>query len=59
MCLELLFKKRLRELGLSLEKGRLQGDFVAASQYVSVAYKKGEEIFARTPSDGITDNVLS
>lgn len=52
-------KKRLRELGLSLEKGRLQGRFVAASQYLSFAYKKDEEIFARTCSDGIRDNALS
>lgn len=59
LCLQLFFDKRLRELGLNLEKGRLQGDLIVAFQYLSVAYKKDGEIFARACSDRIKDNVLS
>ena len=46
-------KDSLRELGLfSLEKRRLQGDLIAAFQYMKGAYKKAEEgLFIRVCSD--------
>ena len=49
---------RLRELGLfSLEKRRLQGDFVAAFQYLKRAYKKaGEGLFTKAWSYGTRGN---
>jgi len=47
------YKERLRELGLcSLEKRWLQGDLVAAFQYLKGAYRKaGEGLFTGVCSD--------
>ncbi|KFQ10153.1 hypothetical protein N330_00863, partial [Leptosomus discolor] len=49
----LSYEESLRELGLfSLEKRRLQGDLIAAFQYLMGAYKKaGEGLFTRACSD--------
>ena len=49
---------RLRELGLfSLEKRRLQGDLIAAFQYLKGTYKKaGEGLFTRDYNDRMRSN---
>ncbi|PKU43605.1 reverse hypothetical protein [Limosa lapponica baueri] len=54
----LSYEDRLRELGLfSLEKRRLQGDLIAAFQYLKRAYKKaGEGHFIRASSDRMKGN---
>ena len=49
----LSYEDRLRELGLfSLEKRRLQGELLAAFQYLKGAYRKdGEGLFTKLCSD--------
>ena len=54
----LSYEDRLRELGLfSLEKSGLQGDLLAAFQYLKGAYRKdGEGLFTRACSDRTRGN---
>ncbi|KAK4828351.1 hypothetical protein QYF61_026012 [Mycteria americana] len=54
----LSYSERLRQLGLfSLEKGRLQGDLIAAFQYLKGAYMKhGDRLFTRACSDRTKGN---
>jgi len=54
----LSYEDRLRELGLfNLEKRRLQGELLAAFQYLKGAYRKdGEGLFTRLCSDRTRGN---
>ena len=54
----LSYEERLRELGLfSLEKRRLQGDLIAAFQFLKGAYRKdGENLLSRACCDRTRSN---
>jgi len=53
----LSYEDRLRELGLFKMKRRLQGDLIAAFQYLKWAYRKDEEgLFTRVCSDRTRGN---
>jgi len=54
----LSYEERLRELGLfSLEKRRLQGDYIVAFQYLKAVYKKGgDRLFSRACCDKTRGN---
>ena len=56
----LSYEERLRELGMfSLKKRRLQGDLIAAFQYLKRSYKKdGEGLFAQIVNDRTRGNGL-
>ena len=56
----LLYEDRLRELGLfSLEKRRLQGDLIAAFQYLKGAYEQeGSPLFERGDNSRTRGNGL-
>jgi len=54
----LSYEDRLRQLGLfSVKKRRLQGDLLAAFQYLKAAYRKdGEGLFTRVCTDRTRGN---
>ena len=58
MYLYFSYEEGLRKLGLlSLEKRRLQGDHIVASQYLKGPYKQeGEQLFTRVDSDRTRGN---